>query len=133
MNTHAPPPNFTQRIEQYIKLRDKIKELDDAHKKLMKPYRDTLEQLNAVMLKALDAIGSDSTSNEVGTVYRTEKKSASIADASAFWSFVVTQGAWDLLDKRANVTAVADFIEANNSPPPGINFTRRYEVGVRRK
>lgn len=134
MTTSPPlPPNFNLRIAQYVKLRDKIKELEDKHKAELKPYRETLEQLNGAMLNALSAIGSDSTSTEAGTVYRTMKKSASIADASAFWNYVVANNAWDLIDKRANVTAVADFIEEHKSPPPGVNFNTRFEVGVRRK
>jgi hypothetical protein len=133
MTTQNLPPNFNLRIAQYVKLRDKIREIEEKHKSELKPYRDTLEQLNGVMLNALLAIGSDSTSTEAGTVYRTMKKSASIADVSTFWKYVVENEAWDLIDKRANVTAVADFIEEHKNPPPGVNFNTRFEVGVRRK
>jgi len=37
-----------------------------------------------------------------------------------------------LLDRKANVTAVVDFIEENNAPPPGVNLNQVYVVGVRR-
>lgn len=142
MSNH--PPNFEKRIEQYVKLRDEIKRLDDEHKSKMKPYRDTLEQLNGVILQGLQATNSDSAATAAGTAYRTTKPSASIADATAFWSFVTTQGYWDLLDKRANITAVKDYIEQQEElaksdptikpgPPPGINYTTKVEVGVRRK
>jgi len=46
---------------------------------------------------------------------------------------VIGSEAWDLLDRKANVTAVSDFIEENNAPPPGVNFSTTYVVGVRRK
>ena len=42
----APTPvGIDQRIQQYVMLRDKIKEFDDAHKEKMKPFRETLEGL----------------------------------------------------------------------------------------
>jgi hypothetical protein len=135
MNTPSPPnvPNFEKRVAQYVQLRDLIKQEDDAHKEKMLPKRETLEQLNSALLQALNAVNGDSISTAAGTVYRTERKSASVADMSAFWTFVVTQGDWDLVDKKANVTAVADYIAKHSAPPPGINFSTSYIAGVRRK
>lgn len=120
------------RIEQFVKLRDKIKELNDAHKKSMEPYNAMLETLSGLMLQHLQNIGADSVAAKSGTVYRTVKHTASIADASAFWQHVVDNEAWDLIDKKANVTAVGDYIEEHQAPPPGINFTSVFTVGVRR-
>jgi hypothetical protein len=124
--------DINTRIEQFVQLRDKIKKLDDEHKEKMKPYRDTLETLNGVLLQHLNSIGVESVRAEAGTVYETVKKSASIADKSALWAFVVATGDWDLLDYKANVTAVADFIEKNSTPPPGVNYTTTKVAGVRR-
>lgn len=136
-------PNIDTRVDQYVKLRDKIRELDEAHKKTIEPYRATLEQLNSALLQHLQSVGAESVRTSAGTVYRTMKQSASIADAEAFWTFVVTTASWDLLDRRANVTGCADFIDrlakqketdptVEVSPPPGVNFNRTYVVGVRR-
>src|SRR3954464_12331297 len=127
--------NFEKRVSQYIKLRDTIKELEDKHKALVKPYRDVLEKLNIVLLQHLNAIGSDSTSIDgVGTVYKTAKRSASLADAEAFMQYVIGNEAWDLMDRRANVTAVEDYMKEHAGElPPGINYNRHLVVGVRRK
>ena len=46
--------------------------------------------------------------------------------------YVIQNNAWDLIDRKANVAAVEDFINANNTPPPGVNFTSAYVAGVRR-
>lgn len=125
--------DIATRVDQYVKLRDLIKAKDDAHKTAMKPYRETLEQLNSVLLAHLNSIGGQSVSTEFGTVYRTEKSSASLADASAFMDYVIANQAFDLLDRKANVTAVEEFIKENNSPPPGVNYQSRFEAGIRRK
>jgi hypothetical protein len=124
--------DINTRTAQYVKLRDLIKAKDAEHKKVMEPYKETLEQLNSVLLAHLNGIGANSASTDNGTVYRTEKKSASLADAKAFMDFVVASGAWDLLDRKANVVAVEDYINTNLAPPPGVNFTSTFVVGVRR-
>lgn len=125
--------DIAKRVEQYVKLRDLIKQKDDDHKKSMAPFKETLEQLNSVLLAHLNGIGGQSVSTDNGTVYRTEKKSAALADAQAFMDFVVANQAFDLIDRKANVTAVEEFIKENNTPPPGVNFSSTFVVGVRRK
>jgi hypothetical protein len=98
----------------------------------MKPFNDTLEQLNACLLAHLNSINGNSVATENGTVYRTEKKSASLADAQAFMDFVIANQAFDLLDRKVNVTAAEEYIKGNDAPPPGVNFSSTFVVGVRR-
>lgn len=120
------------RVEQYIKLRDKIKEMEARHKEELKPYKETLEKLNAVILAHLTQVGGESIRTSSGTAYVTEKKSASLADPQAFMEYVIVNEAWDLLDRKANVKAVDDYINENSAPPPGVNFSSTLMVGVRR-
>lgn len=124
--------DIAKRVDQYVKLRDLIKAKEAEYKKELAPYKETLEQLNSVLLAHINGIGGNSVSTDNGTVYRTEKKSASLADAQAFMDFVVANQAFDLIDRKANVTAVEEFIKENNTPPPGVNFSSTFVVGVRR-
>src|SRR5215510_5820182 len=126
-------PLINKRVEQYIALRDKIKKLDDEHKEKMKPFREALEQLNASLLGQLNAIGVENVKTDAGTVYKTKKRSATIADGKAFMDYIILHKDWDLLDRRANVTAVADHIDEFHSQPPGVNYAETFVVGVRRK
>jgi len=128
-----PTVDISKRVDQYVRLRDLIKTKEDEHKEVMKPYKEMLEKLNSVLLEHLNTINGESVRTDTGTVYRTEKKAASLADPDAFMRYVIGSEAWDLLDRKANVTAVADFIEENNAPPPGVNFSTTFVVGVRRK
>jgi hypothetical protein len=121
-----------KRVEQFVKLRDLIKSRDDEHKKAMKPLRETLESLNSVLLSHLNDMGGNSIATDAGTAYRTEKKSASLADSEAFMDYVIANQAFDLLDRKANVTAVEEHIKENDAPPPGVNFSSTFVVGVRR-
>jgi hypothetical protein len=116
----------------YVKIREEIKRLDDAHKEVMRPHRERLEKLNSFLLNRLNDLGCDSIRSSSGTIYRTERKTASLADADAFMQFVIANQAFDLLDRKANTTAVSEFIATHNAPPPGVNFSTTYLVGVRR-
>lgn len=131
MNAPARVPINT-RVGQYVALRDKIKEKEAAHKDELKPFKETLEKLGAVILAHLNETGAESVRTDAGTAYVTPKRSATLADANAFFEYVKENEAWDLMDRKANVTAVADFVEEHNAPPPGVNYTTILNVGIRR-
>lgn len=121
-----------KRVGQYVALRDRISEIEDLHKAELKPYKDTLEGLGNSMLKHLNTLGIESARTNNGTVYKSAKVSASIADTEAFWNYVVSNKDWDMIDKRANKTAVSDYVSTNGGPPPGVNYAVMHVVGVRR-
>ena len=119
-------------VDKYIRLRDAIKKADQDHKEKLAPAREMLDQLNTELLNRLNALGGEAVKTKEGTVYRTSRKSATIADGATFRQYVIQHGEWDLADWRANPTATATYIEEHHAPPPGVNFTVSYEVGVRR-
>lgn len=119
-------------IGMYVKMRDRIKAQDDEHKEKMKPAKELLEYMNNRLLEKLNEVGGDSIKTGEGTAYRTEKRSASIEDATAFRDFVIANELWEMADWRANVTAVEDFREEHQSLPPGVKFNSVFLVGVRR-
>lgn len=133
MSIHVPVPNTVEEIvDQFVRLRDKIKEADDAHKARTKIARDHKDLLEAKLLEKLNEIGGESVKTKNGTVYRTTRRSASIADGDAFRQYVINNGEFDLVDWRANANAVDDYIRSNTVPPPGVNFSTAFTVGVRR-
>lgn len=126
------PENMDELVNQVVMVRDKLKEADDAHKKKTEVARVYKERLEAKLLEKLNEMGGESVKTPHGTAYRTTRRSASIADGNAFRSYVVSNNAYDIVDWKANAPAIDDFIKANGSPPPGVNFTTAYTVGVRR-
>lgn len=130
---NASAVDIAKRVDQYVALRDEIKRRDDEHKEAMKPFRELLDKLNGKLLECLNEVNGDSVKTSAGTVYRTAKKSASLADPDSFMRFVIGSEQFDLLDRRANVTAVEDFLSDHGQLPPGVNFSTTYVVGVRRK
>jgi hypothetical protein len=62
-----------------------------------------------------------------------KEKSATIADGEMFRGYVTDNALFDLVDWKANATAVAAHIDEHKVPPPGVNYTTTFVVGVRRK
>ena len=128
----TPPTNVDALVAQYLKLRDRIKAADDAHKEKMAAAKDYLERLNGALLVQLQTIGGDSVKTPHGTAYKTTTSSASIADGTVFRGFVIENRAWDMVDWKANAPAALEYLKEHQDLPPGVNISSITKVGVRR-
>lgn len=119
-------------VKGYVALRDKLRELDDAHEQKRKPIVDMINQLSGQMQEFLDKSGSKSVKTADGTFYQSTRYTTSLADPAAFMEYVINNQRYDLLDRRANATAVKQFVEETGNLPPGTNLNALRTVGVRR-
>lgn len=130
------PPNTTSRVdkwvEQYILIRDKLKALEAEHDLKRAPFVEVQNLLTARMLKFLDRTGQTSAKTLHGMVIASTRHTASLADPEAFMDFVMKNGLFELLDRRANSTAVKDYVQENHALPPGCNLSQLKTVQVRR-
>lgn len=134
--TQAPAPpqiDVEKRVDQFVKLRDLKTELEEKHKQELKPIVETMEMIKDEFKMALSHANVDSMKTAYGTVSTKQKVSASASDINAFWTWIITQGAFDMLDKKPNVTAITEYVKQNGVPPPGVNYNVFQDVGVRRK
>ncbi len=131
MTVHQPDMfDFGKRVAQRRQLDAKIKEIKAQHKEQLKPYTEALDMLDAVLLDALNKSGQQNAKTLSGTVYITRKHTASLEDAQVFMDFVIEHELWELLDRKANSTAVTDFLEANKKLPPGVKYNTIVDIGV---
>ena len=129
--TDATP---AQLIEEYIVLRDAKKQADETYAEFIKTHYSTrMDELENILLDKLNQLGVDSLAGQSGTVYKKLSTSVTIADAREFRRHVIGDEDWDLLDWRANKTAINDRIDQGQELPPGVNRTTFYSVGIRRK
>lgn len=131
MNVTVKPSEL---VEEYINLRDaksKAKETFDIFCK--QHFNDRMEQIEQNLLSVLTAMGVDSLAGSSGTAYRKISTSVTIADSREFQRHVIGGENWDLIDWRANKTAVNDLVEAGEAVPPGVNRSATYTIGIRRK
>lgn len=131
--TTTPQIDVEKRVGQYVQLRDLKAEMEAKHEEELKPVKQTMLMIEEELKMALNTMNATNMKTTQGTVSITNKASASAADLNAFWTWVVTQGAFDMLDRKPNVTAITEYVNQNGVPPPGVNYSIRVGIGVRRK
>ena len=119
-------------VAAYVRLRDQKAELKAQQAEALKPYDEALAKLEAEALRILSDTGVESMKTSAGTVYQSVAMSVTVQDKSAFMDYIKVHQAFDLLDVRANKTAVQDFVTENQDTPPGVVIRREMKVGFRR-
>lgn len=119
-------------VEAYIKLRDKKEAATAEFKKSLETTNKVMDMLEGVLLEQLQTLGVDSlTAKGIGTVYRNTQNSCTVEDRDTFRSWVEETENWDVVDMRANKTAVKELLDKGETVP-GVKFSSIYTVGIRR-
>ena len=124
--------DMEKRTRQFVQIRDEIKRLDKEHADKVKPLKELKDILEGRIDAFMTANNLENLKTAAGTCYKSSRSSASLADPQAFMDYVTTHQAFDLLDRRANVSAVKAFVKANKTLPPGCNLSTIQTIGVRR-
>lgn len=121
-----------ERVKQYIATRDALKKMDEEHDQRKKPLVELQNMLTGWLQNFLEKAGAESIKTSEGTCYTTTRYTASLADPEAFMNYVKANDAFDLLDRKANSTAVKEYVAEKGTLPPGVNLNSISTVGVRR-
>lgn len=119
-------------VGKYIELRDKKALLKASYDAKVDRLDAVLDKIEGVLLKTFEETGLESAKTDMGTAYKTVKTSCRVADKDAFMGYVKGEGAWELLDVRANKTAVDQYRGVNDDIPPGLSWREEVAVNVRR-
>ena len=119
-------------VETYVKIRDLKAAKTKAFKAEIAKFDEALDKLDARLLTYLSNANAESIRTEAGTVYKSEKTSATVADFDTFLGYVLETKAYHFLEKRCAKQAIAEFKEEKNDLPPGIDWRSVLTVGVRR-
>ena len=119
-------------VHYYIRLRDKRAELDKAHKAKMAKLKAGMDEVENHLQQYFNDAGADSVKTPHGTAYRSTRTSVRVVDQGAFRQFLEEQHAWDMLDARANKTAIETYLEQQGELPPGVSVNRIRHVNVKR-
>jgi hypothetical protein len=119
-------------ITSYIRIRDRKREMETAHKEALKPFNQTLAQIEIALAKVMDDTGLENLPGGDGTAYRAVRSSVVVSDWDAFMGWVKETGAWHLLEHRAAKTAVEEVLAETNELPPGISLSREVAVQIRK-
>ncbi len=126
------PATVEKRIAQYIECREAIAAKKAEFEKILTPLVELQNMLTGWLQRYMDSAGATSIKSDAGTCYSSTKYTASLADPKAFMDYVISTSQFDLLDRKANVTAVKDHVKDKGALPPGVNLSAIETVGVRR-
>jgi deoxyribose-phosphate aldolase len=126
--THA---NVEKLVGLYIAVRAKIEETKERHKKELEEAVDLQKELTGKITDFLAQHGVDSVKTSMGTAYSSVKYSASLEDPDLFMKYVIETKDWDLLDRKANVTACRAYVDEHSKLPPGVKLSSIETLGVR--
>lgn len=126
------PTTVDKRVQQYVEVRDAIKAANEKHDAAIKPLVELQNLLTGWLQQFMETAGADNIKTPHGTCYNSTRYTASLADPEAFMTFVKANNLFDLIDRKANVTACRDYCEEKGTLPPGVNMSAIKTVGVRR-
>jgi hypothetical protein len=120
-------------IMKYVEIRFEKSKLADKHKEQLAPYNQALDGLEAVFMREMDKGGVDSISaRDCGTIYRSTRSSATVADFNLLKAHIIEHDAWELLQGRVSAVAVEAFLEDTGELPPGVSLSKILKIGVRK-
>jgi hypothetical protein len=127
-------PTTAEMIQQYIRLRDYVELKTKEFEASLKPYRDGMATLEGKVSQQIIDLGGESIKTEFGTAYRTTVMAVKMADRQAFMEFVTQD--WGereaFLTSAVTKDVVKDWIEQNNSKPPGLDIAYIHKTNFRR-
>lgn len=121
-------------LKIFIALRDRRSKRKTSYQAEDEDDRTMQDKIEIEFLRRFGRRGIDNVSaHGVGTAYKSSRFSATVADWDSFLGHVQYNNAWELLERRVNKTAVAQFMAVNNDLPPGVNWSETQVINFRRK
>ncbi len=120
-----------KRVAQLLQIRAKRKALKEEAAKKDLPFAEIERLVSDTIMEQIKALGVDSAKTSEGTVFLSSKRTAALADADAFMKFVISTQQFELLDRKANTTAVTDYLKEHDELPPGVNYSVFQTLNVR--
>jgi hypothetical protein len=121
--------DIEKRVTQFRDLRDAIKLMEEKHKEELKPYQDSKDRVAGIIRVFMETNKLENLRTKSGTATLSTRYTATVADGGAFMDFVKA-GNFDLIERRANSTAVKAYVEEHKHLPPGVNLGGVQVVGV---
>lgn len=121
-----------QAIAAYMTLRAKKAEVEARIKDEVTQLETKMDKIEAWIKAQADALGVTSFKTKHGTAFLTTKDYANVENWDATLNFIKETGAYDMLNKAVNKTAVRGYIEQYKAVPPGVNYGTKIEVSVRK-
>jgi hypothetical protein len=136
MNETATPAEATPAdlIAEYIELREEKKVYEEKIKEAMHDrFEARMDAIEANLMAFLLANESEGVRTPTGTAFKRVETSVTVGNQDEFRRHVIGTQQWELIDFRANKTAVKTFVEEHEGQlPPGVNMNQTTVISVRK-
>lgn len=113
-------------IKRYMEFRAKKEEIEEEIKKKLEPIQTKMQMIEAALQKIMIEQGLKNLKSEYGTAYLSIVTSAKVVDRQALIDYVKSTDRWDVIDIRANKTAIKE--EENL---PGVEVVKTLQTRIR--
>lgn len=107
-------------------------EIDKAMKADLR-YQEAKEQIAKIegeLIQFLEDTKQKNAGTRYGTIHTVTRYSAPISAPDEFMGFVIENRMWDMLDKKANVTAVKAWVQEHKELPPGVTLSANRRLSI---
>jgi hypothetical protein len=133
-------------VASFVSTRDKISELEKAHKKQIALMKEDQEIKQTWLRTYLEGSGQIGAKTSAGTIYFKRKESVRVADWDQILKYIKETSQWELLTKGVAKAAILELMgdletvrigdkdveRRPNAMPPGLDYVSIREVGVNR-
>jgi hypothetical protein len=117
----------------YLKIRNRLEEIEAEHKQAVAPIKEQLDQVSAVLLDLCNSENADSIKTPAGTIMRRIASRYWASDWDDMREFIKEHDAFDLLEKRIHNTNMAQFLADHpDLTPSGLQCEKKYVLQVRK-
>ena len=121
-------------VKRYVELRAEKQVMEARHEEELKPIKEGLDTLGAVLLEYLNRNDLQNFKTEYGTTYKSRVMTVRTTDKNALVEFANEQGCSDMLDIKANKTGLEIFMQQNPElVVPGVEIDYRINLNVRKR
>lgn len=119
-------------MARHFDLTDQIGVIQGRHKVELSPLNEELNLVDAYIKAEMTKAGMQQCKTAVGQAFFTTKDSVTVRDWDAVVEYIKANDAWHLLNHAVAKNACKEHIEANNAPPPGIEYSSFRDLSWRR-
>ena len=115
-----------------FELAEQIAVIQGRHKAELEPLNQELNVCELYIKDTMNKGGLQQLKTAAGMTYFTTKDSVKVSDWDAALNYIRENDAYHLLNQAVNKTACKEFIEANQTPPPGVEYSAYKDLAWRR-
>ncbi len=125
-------PTVDQVIAAYRTLRSQKETIEERHKTELAPLKENMNKCLAWLQNKLQTQGLTNFKCPSGIAFLQNTNSVTVQDWEEFFTWVKTNDAPAFLERRAALSVVQEYVEANGQLPPGLSMNSVVEVRVRK-